>query len=198
MLSEGNVSQHDSSGFAALSRRATGFSIFLAICLIVLGFLAVLLPVAMSFGVVIVVSWLLIIGAVLQVIDAFRGTGFWHTIWKFVLAAAYLVTGLFLRFNLGVGLAALTLVLIGFFLVQGVTDIFVYLRIRKTGAYGGLLLHGIVTLLLGIMIWRHWPSSALWVIGILVGINLIITGTTNLMISLAVRRAAKALPQGAA
>jgi uncharacterized membrane protein HdeD (DUF308 family) len=77
------------------------------------------------------------------------------------------------------------------------TDIFVYLATRKSGVSGWLLLDGVITLILGLMIWRHWPSGSLWVIGLLVGINMIMTGTTRLMLSVAVRRAMKAAAQGA-
>lgn len=177
----------------SLAKRSTGFSIFLSILLIVLGILAILLPVEMSLGVVIVICWLLMIGAVVHLIDAFKTSGAGHKIWQIVVALVYFVTGLYLRFNLGIGLVTLTLALIVFFVVQGLADIFIYFRVRKSGAYGSLLFHGIVTLILGLMIWQHWPSGSLWVIGTLVGINMIMTGTTRLMLTLAVRRALKAI-----
>jgi uncharacterized membrane protein HdeD (DUF308 family) len=53
---------------------------------------------------------------------------------------------------------------------------------------------GIITLILGLLVWRQWPSSSLWVIGTLVGISMIFTGTTRLMISLAARRLASVNP----
>jgi uncharacterized membrane protein HdeD (DUF308 family) len=175
-----------------MAKRATGLSMFLSIVLIILGILAILLPVEMSLGVVIVVCWLLMIGAVVHVIDAFKGSGTWHMIWQLTVGVIYFATGLYLRFHLGIGVATLTFALIIFFVVQGLADIFIYFRIRNTGSYGSLLFHGIVTLILGLMIWRHWPSGSLWVIGTLVGINLMMTGTTRLMMTLAVRRALKA------
>ena len=197
MTASGTMSGHESPVPANLAKRATGLSIFLSVLLIILGILAILLPVEMSFGVVIVVCWLLMIGGVVQVIDAFKGSGAWHTIWKITVGIVYFVTGLYLRFNPGVGLVTLTLALIVFFVVQGLADIFIYFRVRKSGSYGSLLFHGIVTLILGLMIWRHWPSGSLWVIGTLVGINMIMTGTTRLMLTLAVRRALNAIPQEA-
>jgi uncharacterized membrane protein HdeD (DUF308 family) len=51
-----------------------------------------------------------------------------------------------------------------------------------------LLVDGIVTLVLAVMIWRTWPSSAVWVIGTLVGISMLFSGITRLMLSLAVRK----------
>ena len=171
-----------------LARRVSGFSIFLSILLIVFGVLAILLPFETSFGVVIVVSWLLMISGVMQFVHAFRSEGVGPGIWKALIAIIYFVTGLYLRFNLGLGIAALTLALIAFFVAQGVIDIFVYLRTRRSGVSGWLLFEGIITLILGVMIWRHWPSSSLWVIGTLVGINMILTGITRLALSIAVRR----------
>ena len=165
-----------------------GLSIFLSILLIVCGFLAILLPVEMSLGVVIVISWLLMLGSVMQFIHVFRCRGIGQAIWKAVIALLYLVTGVYLRLNPGVGLVTLTVVLIAFFVMQGLIDIFTYLSVRKRRASGWLLLEGVITLVLGLMIWRHWPSSSLWVIGTLVGINMIVTGTTRLMLTIALRR----------
>ena len=180
-----------------IGKRVSGFSIFLSILLIVCGFLAILLPLEMSLGVVIVIAWLLMISGVFQFIHAFQSKGVGSTIWKILVALAYFITGLFLRMELRIGLAALTLALAGFLLAQGLISIIFYIRTRKTGVTGWVLFDGIVTLLLGWMIWRHWPNGSLAVIGILVGINMIMTGTTRLMLSLAVRRALKAIERPA-
>jgi uncharacterized membrane protein HdeD (DUF308 family) len=69
-----------------------------------------------------------------------------------------------------------------------------YFQNRHAGGSGWLLMDGIVTLILGLLVWRQWPSSSLWVIGTLVGISMIFTGTTRLMISLAARRLAPVNP----
>jgi len=178
-----------SSTFLKLPTRVTGFSIALSILLIALGFFAILLPVEMSLGVVIVVAWLLMISGVVQFVHVFRCQGVGHALWKALVALAYFVAGLYFRLNLGVGIAALTLALIAFFVAQGLIDIFAYFGTRKSGASRWLLLDGVIALILGLMIWRHWPSGALWVVGLLVGINMIMTGTTRLMLTLAARRA---------
>jgi len=174
-----------------LAKRVSGFSLVLAILLIVFGGLAILLPIEFSFGVVIVIAWLLMIGGVVHFVHAFRKHE-GHRFWNAAVGIIYLLTGLYLRLNPLLGLAALTLALIAFFVAQGLVDIFLYFRTRKSGASGWLLFHGVVTFILGLLIWEHWPSGALWVIGTLVGINMIMTGTTRLMLTLAVRRAMKA------
>ena len=173
-----------------LATRVSGFSIAIAILLIVCGFLAILLPIEFSFGVVIVIAWLLMIGGIMHLVHVFRKHEA-HRFWNAALAIIYFLTGLYLRMNPLLGLAALTLALIAFFVAQGIVDIFFYLRTRKSGASGWLLFHGIITLILGLLIFEHWPSGALWVVGTLVGINMIMTGTTRLMLTLAVRRALK-------
>jgi uncharacterized membrane protein HdeD (DUF308 family) len=178
-----------------LAKRVSGFSIFLSILLIVCGILAILLPIEMSFGVMIVIAWMLIISGVLQFIHAFQSKGIGSAIWKILIALVYVGTGLYLRLNPGIGIAALTLCLIVFFVVQGAIDIFIYLARPKTRGSGWLLFDGLITLVLGLMIWRHWPSGSLWVVGTLVGINMLFTGFTRLMLTLTVRRATSLMTQ---
>lgn len=178
-------------------KRVSWVSFALAILLIVLGILAILLPIESSIGVVVVIAWLLMIGGILHLVDVFRGAWMWHKVWTIAVSIAFFLTGLFLRLNLGIGLVAFTLALIAFFLAQGIIHIAVYFKTRNSGASGYLLLHGIVDVILALMIWRHWPSGALWVIGTLVGINLIFTGTTRLMVAIALHRTVRMFPQEA-
>jgi uncharacterized membrane protein HdeD (DUF308 family) len=77
-----------------------------------------------------------------------------------------------------------------FFVVEGVFDLVAYFPTRAIPGSGWILFDGIVTLVLGLLVWRQWPSSSLWVMGTLVGISMIFTGMTRLMLSLAVRRLA--------
>jgi uncharacterized membrane protein HdeD (DUF308 family) len=114
-----------------------------------------------------------------------------------VIGVIHFGMGLFFRLDPGIGIAALTLALIAFFIAQGVIGIAAWWRTRESGASGWLLFESAITLLLGLMIWRHWPSGSLWVIGTLVGINMIMSGTTRLMLALAVRRATKIAEQSA-
>jgi uncharacterized membrane protein HdeD (DUF308 family) len=170
-----------------------GFSIFLSILLIVSGTAAILLAAETTIAVVIILAWMLMIGGVVQFIHAFKSKGVGMTIWKIVVALAYVLTGLFLRMNLGIGLAALTFALVFFFVIEGAMSLAAYARERKKGGSVWLLFDGVFTLLLGILIWIHWPSSAMWIIGVFVGFNLLMNGMTRLMLTLAVRRALKAV-----
>jgi short repeat uncharacterized protein DUF308 len=91
------------------------------------------------------------------------------------------------------GFASLTLVLASLFLVEGISDIALLFRVRPTHGSSWVLIDGIVTLGLGLMIYLQWPSSSAWAIGTLVGVSMIMSGVTRVMVSLAVRRAEAAI-----
>lgn len=163
-------------------------SIPLALLLIFCGVVALAAPILSSWGVVLVLAWLIIASGVIQLVHALRSRGVGNALWKIVVGLLYLVVGAYLLFHPLLGAAALTLMLAVFFVVEGAMDLVAYFRIRKVPGAGWILFDGIVTLILGLLVWRHWPSSSMWVIGALVGISLISTGVTRLMIGLAARR----------
>jgi uncharacterized membrane protein HdeD (DUF308 family) len=166
----------------------SGKSVIWAILLIVFGFLAITLPLATSLGVVLIIGWLLIFSGGFQLVHAFQSKGAGHIIWKVLVALLYLVVGISFVVHPLSGVAGLTLMLGIFFVIEGIFDLIAYFQNRGAVGSGWVLFDGIVTLILGIMVWRHWPNSSLWVIGTLVGISMIMTGWTRLMISLAARR----------
>jgi uncharacterized membrane protein HdeD (DUF308 family) len=179
---------------ARLSSLGSGASIVWAVLLIVFGFLAISLPLATSLGVVIVIGWLIALSGGFQFIHAFQSKGAGSILWKLLVAILYLIAGIYFLMNPAIGVAGLTLALAIFFLAEGIFDLAAYFQNRRAGGSGWLLIDGIVTLILGLLVWRQWPSSSLWVIGTLVGISMIFTGTTRLMISLAARRLAPVNP----
>jgi uncharacterized membrane protein HdeD (DUF308 family) len=84
----------------------------------------------------------------------------------------------------------MTLLLASFLLVYGVIALVLAFRMRPHRGWGWVLVDGIITILLGILIWIHWPHNTEWVVGTLVGLSIIISGVTRLMVSLSVRRLA--------
>jgi uncharacterized membrane protein HdeD (DUF308 family) len=167
-------------------------SIWFAILLIVLGLLAISLPAIASFGVARVLSWLILIDGIVQFVYAFKSKGVGRTIWKLLVATLYIVVGFYLLANPLLGLAKITLLLAIFFFIEGIFDIVTFIWARKSEGSEWLLLHGIITLLLGVMIWRHWPFSSLWALGTLVGISMLVTGMTRLMMAVKARKLAAA------
>lgn len=82
---------------------------------------------------------------------------------------------------------SLTLILGIFFVLSGLLRI-IFSMVRDSPHRGWLFINGILTLILGILIWYEWPYSGLWVIGTLVGIDTIINGWTWVMLSLIARK----------
>jgi len=177
---------------AGVSKLGSGGSIVWAILLIIFGFLAIALPLASSWGVVVVVAWLIVFSGGFQFIHAFQSKGVGHILWKLLVAILYLIVGFYFLLHPLLGVAAFTFALAIFFVVEGVFDLVAYCQGRHLPGSGWILFDGIITLLLGLLVWRQWPSSSLWVIGTLVGISMIFTGTTRLMLSLAARKLTRA------
>jgi uncharacterized membrane protein HdeD (DUF308 family) len=178
-----------------VSGKVTTWSIALAVVLIVFGLLALALPMFTSIGVVRVLAWIVVFNGIFQLAYAFRSYGVGRVAWKFLVAVLYVMAGMWLLFHPLIGVVTLTLLLGGFFLAEGIMDIAGYFFARKSGLREGsswMLLDGIITIILAAMIWEQWPSSSLWVLGTLVGVSLLMTGTTRLMLALAVRKLAKA------
>ena len=173
---------------AALSDLGSGKSIIWAILLVAFGFLAIALPFATSWGVVVVIAWLIVFSGGFQFIHAFQSKGIGSVVWKLLVAILYLIVGIYFLLNPLLGVAAFTFALAIFFVAEGLVDLVAYFQSRSARGSGWILFDGIVTLILGLMVWRQWPSSSLWVIGTLVGISMILTGTTRLMLSLTARR----------
>jgi uncharacterized membrane protein HdeD (DUF308 family) len=171
-------------------KRASGTAVLLSIVMIIFGILAITLPVISSLAVAIVIGWLVIFAGIAQLFHVFQSKGIGHIVWKILVAAFYLVAGANLIARPALGAAGLSLVLGIFLIAEGIADVIAYFAMRKSGSSLWMLLDGIITLALGFMIWNHWPSGSLWIIGTFVGISMVMTGITRLMMALAVRKLA--------
>jgi uncharacterized membrane protein HdeD (DUF308 family) len=173
-------------------RKASGWSMVWGVAMFICGILAIALPLATSVGIVILFAWLILFAGVCHLIFAFQSHGIGGFLWKVLLAIIYGLAGVYLLINPVLGVISLTLLLAVFLLIEGVVEIAFYFKIRGTANAGWVLFDGIITLILGFLIWRQWPSSSVWVIGTLVGISLIFSGISRVMLSLAVRRVTSA------
>jgi len=169
-------------------RQASTWSIVWGVCLIILGVLAVGSPMMAAVAVNVVIAWLIVVAGVVHLILAFHAHGAGSLIWKLLVGIAYLCFGVYLIAHPVLGVASLTLVLASLFLVEGILDIALFFKMRSMQGASWVLLDGIITLLLGLMIYAQWPSSSAWAIGTLVGVSMIISGVSRVMLSLAVRK----------
>lgn len=176
-----------------LFKDAAGISIGWAIVMIVLGIVAVLLPVAAGVGVSIVVSWIIAFGGVAYLVYAFTAKGAGAFLWRLLIGAIYVLGGGYLAFHPGLALESLTLAVAVIFFLEGIMEISAFFQLRAASGSGFILFDAVVTLVLAYMIWRPWPSSSVWAIGTLVGANLIFRGVTWLMYSSSARRTLKAM-----
>jgi len=170
--------------------RSAATSLAWPIVLIFIGILALVLPAATSFGVARVLSWLLFFYGIFQFIEAFGSKGVGRILWRVLVALLYVGGGIYLLLNPLVGMAGLTLMLAVFFCSEGMMDLLSYFFGSKSNGAQWLLLHGVVALLLGLMIWRRWPLSSLWAVGVLAGACILLNGVTRLLLALAIRRQA--------
>ena len=174
-------------------KEATGMSIGMGAVMIALGFLAVLLPFATGIGISILVGWIIAFSGFAYLAYAFAAQGGAAFLWRTLIGVAYVIGGVYLAFHPGLALESLTLVVAAIFLAESVLEFVVFLQFRSLSGSGWILFDGIVTLLVAYLIWRPWPLSSTWAIGTLVGINLIVSGFTRLMYSVAARKTIKAI-----
>lgn len=175
------------------ARENFGLLIFLGILTVGLGAVAVTTPLITGVAVTVFVGFLLLGSGVAQVVHAFKsgqwGTGFWGT----VIGLLGVVAGLIMVFRPLVGLVTMTLILAAYFLVDGVSEIIAAIRIKPDQGWGWVLFNGVIAVLLGFMIWRQWPVSGAWAIGLLVGIHILLTGWTMIILGSGARRVAGAI-----
>jgi uncharacterized membrane protein HdeD (DUF308 family) len=177
---------------ADIVRHASTWSVVWGVLLIVFGTLAVGSPFVAAVAVSVVIAWLVILAGVVHLILAFHVHRAGGLIWKLLVGLAYLFFGTYLLMHPVLGVASLTLVLASLFLIEGILDIVLFFQMRSMRGSGWALGDGIITLLLGLLIYLQWPSSSVWAIGTLVGVSMIISGVTRVMFSLAVRKVAGA------
>lgn len=178
-------------------RRFSTLSVVWGVLLIILGMLAVASPLMAAVAVNVVIAWLIVVAGIVHLAVAFHTREAGSMMWRLLVGLAYVGFGIFLIARPAVGVASLTLVLASLFLVEGIFDIGLYFNTRAIKGSGWFLFDGIITLLLGLMIYVPWPSSSNWAIGTLVGVSLIISGVTRVMMALAVRGAASVLAKAA-
>jgi uncharacterized membrane protein HdeD (DUF308 family) len=177
----------------SLLRKTWPLFLALGIVLSVLGVLAVgtalsgiaTLVTILFFGI------LLLLGGGVQVVTAFLARSWRGFFLHALVGILYLVLGgLMMEHPVGVAMGV-TLMIACAFLVGGLFRIVFALGADRFPGWGWVLGHGIVTLLMGVLIWRGWPESSVWVIGLFVGIDLFSAGGAWVLLALALRRASQ-------
>ncbi|HEY2712844.1 MAG TPA: DUF308 domain-containing protein [Chthoniobacterales bacterium] len=166
-------------------RKGSGWSTLWGVLMIICGLLAICLPLTSSLGLVLVLAWVILFAGVWHLIFAFHRHSAGGVLWQVLLAILYGAAGFYILMNPLPSVLTLTLVLAVFLTFEGILELVFYFQIQQRTQAGWVLFDGIVTLILGMLIWLRWPSSSVWVIGTLVGISLIFSGVARLMLSFA-------------
>jgi len=172
-------------GAGAIIKKASGRSIAMALVFILLGMMAIIEPGVAGLAVTILVGWLLIFGGGPHLAAAFSGGGAGRVIWQVLTGIVYILGGIYFLAHPLLALGTLTLFLGSIILLEAVFEVIAYFRTRSEAGSSWLLVNALVTLLLGMLIWSRWPSSSVWAIGTLVGVNLLMTGFSRLMFGFA-------------
>lgn len=164
-------------------------SLATGVFLIVLGIAAIAVP---NVATIAIETWIAIILAsagAAKLYYAFQTRNQGGFAWKLVLSILYIATGVMLFINPLTGVLTLTLLLGSFLLTEGVFELILAFRLRPQSNWTWVLTDGIITLVLGAIVWFQWPFDAPWLIGTYVGASVIFTGISRVMLSLNARSA---------
>src|SRR5215470_13407790 len=144
--------------------------------MIVAGILALIYPVVSSVAVVFFLGWLLIFSGILQGISLIGAHDVPHFWLQLISVVLFVIVGLLFLRNPGESLLTLTLLLIVFFMVEGISKVIFSLTIRPFPKWGWVLASGIVGIVLAFYLWANIPVTAIWLLGVVLGIELISEG----------------------
>ena len=162
------------------------------IVLLILGVVAILVPLIATLAFTILVGWLFLISGIVGLIATFwarNAPGFW---WSLISAVIGILAGVALLTSPVVGALSLTLVLVAFFIIEGIASIMYAVDHRRqlTSSWFWMLLSGVIDLILAAIILAGLPGTAVWALGLLVGINMLFGGASLVGLGLAARNAA--------
>jgi uncharacterized membrane protein HdeD (DUF308 family) len=154
------------------------------IIFVVFGILAIIIPQIFSMGITFFLGWLLLIGGFIQIIRVVRiysmpAGGFW-----LVSGILQTIIGYFFVTEPAQGSLTLTMMLMIFFALEGLVQIYVALLMRPLVHWGRMLFSGVTALFFAIVVWAGWPTTGLWILGLLLGINMVLLGWALIKISL--------------
>jgi len=167
------------------------------IVLMVLGVIAIGTPAVAGTAVILVIGVVLLASGLVQFVQGLRAESWSNRLLSLILGLVTALCGLGVLGHPLLGLSFLTLLLAAFFVVEGIWKIVASFGFRPATGWLFMLTSGVLGLVLGVVIWRQWPLSGLWAVGILVGVDLLVTGVSMVALAITVGRL-KRLTAGAA
>jgi uncharacterized membrane protein HdeD (DUF308 family) len=165
-----------------------GWFLALGIVLVVAGFAAIAFPLLSTIAAKIALGWIFLAAGVVMIIHAFSIQKWGGFLMELLLGVLYLFAGGWLAFFPFTGIVTLTILLAALFLAEGVLEVIMGFRVRPHEGWGWLVFSGLIAVAVGLLIAAELPSSAVWAIGLLVGVNLLSTGISFIVLALAGKR----------
>ncbi len=161
--------------------------LLLGVLLIVGGMVALSYPFISSVGLILTLGIILIISGVATIVASFWAGKWSAFLVQLLVGIFYVIAGMAIRDTPVEATAVMTLFIAAFFMVAGIFRAVAAL-VDRFPQWGWALLNGIVTFMAGVIIYDTFPDSALWAIGVLIGLELLFNGWTWVMLALAIRR----------
>jgi uncharacterized membrane protein HdeD (DUF308 family) len=159
----------------------------LGVFLVACGTVAVMFPILANVAVMVILGIALMASGIATIVAAFWAGKWGGMLLQLLVGILYVVVGLQIADTPVAAGVVTAIFLAGFFMVVGAFRVVAALAVRFPH-WGWAMLNGIVTFLFGVVIYRHFPQCAFWVVGLLVGVEMLLNGWTWIMLSLAIRR----------
>jgi uncharacterized membrane protein HdeD (DUF308 family) len=170
------------------ARMGSKAMMLMGIILIILAIFLLLSPMAAGEFVIMAVAAVLVLTGIAQVIQAFRSPGSADRIVSALLGAVVIGLGVMVWRNPEIGSGFLMILLMIFFVVNGLWKVTTAWRFRGASGWIWLMLSGLVSLFFVWLLWSQWPVAGAWVIGVFIGIDLLLTGLSMVVLSITARR----------
>jgi uncharacterized membrane protein HdeD (DUF308 family) len=182
----------NATSVGTIAKRAVEWSIGISILMILMGTIATVIPAAGATAVVPAIGSLLVFGGIAYLVfgwDMRTAGGF---AWEVFLGVLYILVGAYLFFHIASALKVVTVAIGVYLLVEAILEFVLSYRLRPLTGSGWLAFDGVFTAILAVLIWRVWATP--WAIGVLVGLSILVSGISRLVLSLAARPLAAKLP----
>ena len=152
------------------------------------GLIALVFPAFMSMGLLSLLGWLLILSGIVQIISLIGATQVPYFWLQLVTVALEMLVGYLLVSNPAAGLVAVTFLMLVLFLVGGIARVVFALMIRPMQDWIWVMASGLVAIVCALVLFGSLPQAASWLLGFLLGVQLLAAGGAQALVAWRVRR----------
>lgn len=169
-------------------RDNAGMAMGIGAIMLIAGFLALAAPAVAGLSIAVMVGFALAISGVSQCVLAFKAGAFGRGLVVFLVGVLMALAGFYVISQPLEGLLSLTLLLVAYLVATGILEIIISFQLRPAQGWGLQLTNGMVTLILGLLLWSQFPLSGIWAVGVLFGIKMIFSGSALIALGRAAKK----------